>query len=154
LDADGGDYGYGAFMATVDGLVMGRNSFDTVAGFEQWPYDKPVIVLSNSLKESEIRPGLAGRVTVSAETPKALMARLERMGWKGVYIDGGKVNQSFLREGLMSDLIFSRIPVLIGDGIPLFGPLAGDIPLRHEKTEAFASGLVQSHYTISAKGGA
>ena len=69
-------------------------------------------------------------------------------GWRGVYVDGGAVIQSFLRAGLIDDMVISRVPVLIGDGLPLFGPVQGDIALEHVETKSFPSGLVQSSYRV------
>jgi dihydrofolate reductase len=148
LPAESGDYGYAAFMETVDGIVMGRGSYEKVLSFDEWPYAKPVVVMSRSLAEGDIPARLAGKVRISDLEPRALMDALAEEGWEGAYIDGGKLIQSFLREGLISDFTLSRIPVLLGSGIPLFGPLDADIKLQHVETSAYGSGLVQSRYRI------
>lgn len=149
LDSDPGEnYGYDDFIASVDGLVMGRNSFEKVLEFDPWPYPKPVVVLSRSLGPSAVPPALAGKVEISALAPRALMQSLADRGWNRAYVDGGKVIQSFLRERLIADMIITRVPVLLGEGLPLFGPLGSDIALRHLETQAYPSGLVRSHYTI------
>jgi len=140
--------GYAAFMETVDGIVMGRGSYEKVLSFDEWPYAKPVVVMSRSLAEGDIPARLAGKVRISDLEPRALMDALAEEGWEGAYIDGGKLIQSFLREGLISDFTLSRIPVLLGSGIPLFGPLDADIKLQHVETSAYGSGLVQSRYRI------
>jgi dihydrofolate reductase len=144
----GEDHGYDAFMASVDGLVMGSGTFKTVLGFESWPYDKPVIVLSQSIKTTDIPSGLQGKVMVKALSPRDLMAMVSDLGWTRAYIDGGKLIQSFLREGLIADMTVTTIPILIGQGKRLFGPLAADIDLRLEETRSFPSGLVSSRYTV------
>ncbi len=151
LDTDGGDYGYGAFMESVDGIVMGRGSFEKVAGFDEWPYPKPVVVMSRSLAEGDLPVALAGKVRISDLAPRELMRELGSLGWRAAYIDGGKVIQSFLRAGLIGDMTITRIPTLIGDGIPLFGMLEKDIALAHQETTAYPSGLVQSRYVVKPR---
>lgn len=149
LDSDPGEnYGYDDFIASVDGLVMGRNSFEKVLEFDPWPYPRPVVVLSRSLDPSAVPPALAGKVEISPLPPRALMQSLADRGWTRAYVDGGKVIQSFLRAGLIADMVITRVPVLLGEGLPLFGPLEGDIALRHLETRAYPSGLVRSRYAI------
>ncbi len=144
----GHDYGFAEFMAAVDGLVMGRGTFETAMTFEAWPYTKPVVVMSRTLQEGDLRQDLAGKVRITRAGPGEVMRDLEREGWKRVYVDGGLVVQSFLREGLIEDMVLTRVPILIGAGRPLFGELARDIRLRHLDTSAYASGFVQSRYAI------
>ena len=141
------DYGFGAFMESVDFLVMGRNTFALVADFEPWPYaGTPVIVLSS--RPVDIPSRLAGAVEWMAGSPQAVVEALAARGGKHLYIDGGKTIQGFLAAGLIDQLIITRVPVLIGAGIPLFGPLPADTQLRHITTQAFANGLVQSAYAV------
>jgi len=152
LDAyasSGEDHGYETLMASVDGLIMGRATYEKALTFGAWPYTKPVIVMSASLTKAALPGNLAGKVQLSAEPPRGAMVRLAQEGWRHAYIDGGKLIQSFLREDLIDDMIITRVPVLLGAGIPLFGPLERDIPLRHVETTAFASGLVQSKYAVA-----
>ena len=147
-NTEGEDYGYDAFMDTVDGLVMGRGSYETVAGFDPWPYTKPVIVMSQSLTPEDIPDRLRGKVSLSRETPQALMQRLEAEHWRAAYIDGGLMVQSFLRAGLIDEITLTRVPVLLGSGKPLFGPLNADIDLVHTSTKSYPSGLALSTYRI------
>lgn len=144
----GDDHGFGAFMASVDGLVMGRGSFETVRGFEAWPYQKPVIVMSQSLSNSDIPQTLQSKVRLSRKDPSALMQELSDAGWGRVYVDGGQIVQSFLRAGLIADLTLTTVPILIGDGIRLFGPLDHDIDLTHIETSVSPTGLVTSRYAV------
>jgi dihydrofolate reductase len=148
LPADGGEpHGYTELMATVDALVIGRATFETVLGFSEWPYgDKRVIVLSSrplDLAALRDRP-----VEQMGGEPAEILARLEARGVGHIYVDGGITIQRFLRAGLIQRLIVTRVPVLIGQGIPLFGPLDADVRLRHVRTRDFPSGLVQSEYLI------
>jgi dihydrofolate reductase len=150
--AGGEDTGYDAFMASIDGLVMGRGTFDKVLTFGAWPFQKPVVVLSKNLSQSGLPADLTGKVRVSSLAPRPLMESLAAEGWKRAYVDGGKVIQSFLKEGLIRDMILTHIPVLLGEGICLFAETKGDIALRHIETRSFASGLVQSKYDIPLGG--
>ena len=141
------DYGYHDFMDSVDCLVMGRKSFETVMAFEPWPYsEERVIVLSATL--NAISTPVGGRVELFKGSREALVEKLSTEGVRRVYLDGGKTIQGFLRAGLVSDILITTIPVLIGQGIPLFGPLDGDIALTHLRTEAYPNGFVQSVYAV------
>lgn len=144
----GGDHGFGAFMASVDGLVMGRASYENVLTFGEWFYTKPVVVMSRTLIDADIPDELKGRVRISCKTPEDLMRELDAEGWKRAYVDGGKIVQSFLSSGLIEDLNLTRVPVLLGDGIPLFGTLERAVDLEHIETTTFPSGLVSSKYKV------
>ncbi len=145
---DGEDHGYTAFMASVDGLVMGSGTFRTVQTFATWPYEKPVIVLSNTMNQKDIPKDLRSKVTVNSLAPRELMLVLSELGWKRAYIDGGKITQSFLREGLIADMTVTVVPILIGQGKRMFGTLKADVDLRLLTTQSFASGLVTSEYQV------
>lgn len=145
--AMGEDHGYEDFFASVDTLVMGRNTYETVLGFKEWPYrGKRVIVLSRGYPNS-LKPLADGVEGISA-APRDLAHQLEASGASHVYVDGGKTIQGFLDAGLIHDMTITRVPVLIGEGIPLFGPLARDIRLVHQETRAWGSGLAQGRYTV------
>jgi len=144
-----GDYGYGAFMDTVDFIVMGRHTFEKALTFDGWPYHhKRVAVLTT--REPSIPPDLMGSVGCMSGSPADIVARLAGSGARHLYIDGGKTIQQFLDAGMLRRLIVTRIPILIGRGIPLFGPLQRDIRLSHIKTTQFESGFIQSEYEIAA----
>ena len=148
LPADGGEpHGYVEFMAGIDTLVIGRNTFETVLAFPEWPYgEKRVVVLSSQpLDLSAVRKY---PVEQMSGEPKEIVTKLEARGAKSLYIDGGVTIQRFLREGLIQRLIITRVPVLIGDGIPLFGAVPRDIQLEHVATRAYATGLVKSEYRV------
>ena len=141
------DYGYSAFFATVDALVMGRDTYEKVLTFGQWPYGTtPVVVLSS--RPIDIPEHMAGTVESTTAAPAAIVENLTSRGLKHAYIDGGRTIQSFLAAGLLDRLIVTRIPVLIGSGRPLFGPLPHDVRLRHVRTTDFPNGLVQSEYAV------
>ena len=145
--ADGDDAGYGAFFGAIDVLVMGRGSFEKVLEFEGWPYgDKPVIVLSHSL--TDVPEALRETVRIDSSSPQALVAKLSQEGFRHMYLDGGLIIQSFLREGLVDDMVLTSIPVLIGEGRPLFGSLEKDIKLRLVACQAWPNGMVQATYEV------
>jgi dihydrofolate reductase len=149
LPPGGGEpHGYDAFIATVDTIVIGRKTFETVLAFPAWPYGtKRVVVLSSRpLDLSAVRDGVVEQM---AGPPAEIVARLAATGAQHLYVDGGITVQRFLRAGLVQRLVVTRVPVLIGEGIPLFGPVPHDIPLRHVATRQYASGLVQSEYEVA-----
>lgn len=150
--AVGEDHGYDAFVASIEAIVMGRGTFDKVLSFGEWPYRKPVIVMSRSLSSADLADDLLGKVRIFQESPDGFMELLGREGVGRVYVDGGAVIQSFLRARLIADFILTRIPVLLGEGIALFGSLLEDVPLAHVETKTFPSGLVQSIYQIASSG--
>jgi dihydrofolate reductase len=145
--AEGGPHGYDEFIATVDALVIGRKTYETVLAFETWPYGgKPVFVLSTRA----LAAAPAGAVVEHMSgDPAHIVSRLAARGIGHIYVDGGITIQRFLRAGLIQRLILNRIPVLIGAGIPLFGELSRDIRLRHVTTRQYAGGLVQSEYVVA-----
>ena len=146
-ESEADDYGFKAFMGSVDVLVMGRGTYETVLSFGQWPYDNiRVIVLSRTL--TRLSDQMPQTVKLRSDSPAALVKDLAAAGAKHLYIDGGKTIQSFLRAGLINEMIITRIPILIGSGIPLFGPLDEDIKLHHLETRSFATGFVQSRYEV------
>jgi dihydrofolate reductase len=143
------EHGYDAFIATVDALVIGRNTFEKVLTFDMWPYGaKPVFVLTDRPLEIPPLPGAV--VERMSGAPAEIVSRLAARGLRHIYVDGGITIQRFLQAGLIQRLIITRIPVLIGDGIPLFGALQSDIALRHVTTRQYSSGLVQSEYVVAA----
>ena len=135
---------YNEFISSIDAIVIGRGTFEKVSSFPEWPYEKKVFVLSTSLKQI---PGtLNEKAILIAMKPAELMNYLSDKGFSNIYIDGGKVIQSFLREDLIDELIITRVPELIGTGIPLFGYLDNDLRFEHIKTNIYSDGLVKSQY--------
>jgi len=145
----GEEHGYAAFIASVDALIIGRGTFETVLGFGAWPYGKKrvVVLSSRPLDFSKVRGGV---VEQDSGDPAAIVGRLSASGVRHAYVDGGITIQRFLRAGLIQRLTVTRVPVLIGNGIPLFGDVDADVLLRHVATRSYASGLVQSEYEVLA----
>jgi len=150
LPPGGGEpHGYNEFIASVDAIVIGRKTFETVLTMKPWPYgDKRVVVLSSS--PVDFSSVVGGAVEQMAGSPSEIVSKLAATGANHLYIDGGITIQRFLRAGLIQRLIITRVPVLIGEGIPLFGSLPHDIRLRHIATKQYPSGLVSSEYQVDA----
>ena len=142
-----GETGYDEFFASVDAMVLGRGTFDTVSMFPEWPYaGKRVYVLSRTLLRSHAgqdRPDTTVHATLG-DVIEALIAE----GRRRVYVDGGQTIQSFLRAGLIREITITRAPVLLGSGISLFGPLSADVHLRHVGTRELGAGFTQSSYEV------
>jgi dihydrofolate reductase len=149
LPPNGGEpHGYDEFMASVDALIIGRNTYEVVRGFEAWPYgEKPVFVLS---RRALSPPPARAVVERMSGTSAEIVAALTRRGFRHAYVDGGLTIQSFLQAGLIQRLTITRVPVIIGAGVPLFGPTTRDLRLAHIETRQYASGLVKSEYEVLA----
>jgi dihydrofolate reductase len=148
LPPGGGEpHGYDEFMDTVDALVMGRKTFETVLAFKEWPFGvKPVFVLSTH----PLAPAPTGAIVKRMDgEPADIVSQLAAQGLQHIYVDGGATIQRFLQAGLIQRIIITRVPVLIGAGIPLFGALPHDVTLKHIATRQYASGLVQSEYEVA-----
>ena len=146
LPEGGEDHGYTEFFDSVDAVLIGRKTYEVVLGFGGWAYGtKPVFVLSTKALAPAPRDAVVEHL--SGE-PADILATLEARGIKHVYVDGGITIQRFLRAGLIRRLVVTRVPALIGEGIPLFGPTGRDIALRHVATRQFSGGLVQSEYEV------
>jgi dihydrofolate reductase len=150
LPPGGGEpHGYDEFMASIDALVIGRNTFEVVLKFATWPYgDKRVVVLSSRPVDLSAAAARGAIVEQMAGPSAEIVSRLAATGAHNLYIDGGITIQRFLRAGLIQRLIITRVPVLIGEGIPLFGALMSDLRLRHVATQHYPSGLVKTEYQV------
>jgi dihydrofolate reductase len=149
LPPGGGEpHGYSEFIATVDAIVIGRKTFETVLAMEDWPYgNKRVVVLSSHPVDLSRTTGVVEQM---GGPPAEIVSRLAASSAYHLYVDGGVTIQGFLRTGLVQRLIITRVPVLIGEGVPLFGTLPRDIRLRHIATHSYPSGLVQSEYEVAS----
>lgn len=143
----GEDYGYAAFMAGIDAIVMGRGTFDAVNAMDgSWQYGKPIVVLTSRPLPATIT--LRDEIVPMSGEPAEVTAACATRGWHNLYVDGGVTIQQFLRAGLVERLIVTRVPVLLGAGLPLFGDVPQDVHLDHLRTQSYDSGLVQSEYRV------
>jgi dihydrofolate reductase len=150
-EEEAGPYGFEQFLETIDAHLVGRRTFDWVRGWMRahggrWPFEKPVFVLSGRPARLKIPKGV--NCEVMKGTPARVLSRLARRGFRSLYVDGGKTIQAFLRAGRVNRLIVTRVPVLIGDGIPLFGALPHDVRLRHVRTRVLRKRFVQTEYRV------
>lgn len=145
--SDGEDYGFKEFFESVDVLVMGRNTFEIVLSFGKWPYGKKRVIVM-STQEVSIPEKLADSVEARSCSPTELVDEIEKSGAIHIYVDGGKTIQGFINAGLLTEITITKVPVLIGSGIPLFGIVDTDIELQHIETMSYENGFVQSKYEI------
>ena len=143
-DPEGGGFGFAEFLGRIDAIVMGRATFETVLGFEVWPYDKPVFVLSATLDEVPVV--LSGRAELVRGDPRSIVAALRERGFENLYVDGGRTIQRFLEEDLIDELIIATVPILLGDGVPLFGTIARSLAFKRVSTETLTPQLTRNHY--------
>lgn len=141
------DYGYQAFIDTVDVIVMGRHTFEKVLTFDEWPYPRQKVIVLSS-RALTVPPQVSEHVELLALSPSDVVQKLAADGATHVYVDGGQTIQRFLNANLIDELIITRIPILIGQGIPLFGAVHNDIKLKHLETRQFENGFVQSRYSL------
>jgi len=143
---EGEDFGYAAFMRTIGALVMGRVTFEKTLGFADWPYAVPVVVMSRAPERVMVPDALSGRVRVTSASPEAVLRDLAEAGVTRVYVDGGQVVRAFLAAGLVRRMTVTLIPVLLGQGRPLWGHGAGDIDLTLVAARHWGNGFVQVEY--------
>ena len=141
---DNSDFGYKEFITGIDAILMGRNTYEVALSFESWPYNRPVFVLSNIL--DGIPQKLENKAEIIKGDLKDILQRLESRGIKNLYIDGGRTIQSFLKEDLIQEMIITTVPILLGEGIPLFGHLNNDLKFKCEKVEFISEYLVKHYY--------
>lgn len=146
------DMGFAKYMASVDCLIMGRKCMETISNMgltpEQWPYgDTRIIVLSNTVKHAP--DNVQDKIEMYSGDLQALVSKLESEGHQHAYIDGGTTIQSFINHQLINEMTITRAPVLLGEGIPLFGKTIKHIKLEHAQATAFTNDFVQVKYTVN-----
>lgn len=139
------DMGFNDLMSEVDAIVMGKTTFTTVLEFGvEWPYIKPVFVLSRSLKD--IPAPLQEKVFILKGSPEEVLKQIHAKGFLKLYIDGGQIIQQFLQSDLIDELRITTLPILLGGGFPLFGDLESPLKFEHVRSHLFLNQLVQNHY--------
>ncbi len=143
---EGEGFGFFEFIESVSALIMGRNTYEKVLSFGEWPYTKPVFVLTS--KTRTVPKHLKNKVHFISGEPSDIIFKLRDEGFQHFYIDGGKTIQEFLRYGLISQLIITKIPILLGEGISLFGPLNKELKLKLISSQNYENGFVKSTYEV------
>lgn len=141
---DNSDYGFSDFLNHIDAIVMGRITFETVMGFGQWPYTKPVFVLSNTIKE--IPEAYAGKAEIVSGDLLSIVNSLNQKNFTNLYIDGGSTIQSFLDLDLIDKMIITQVPILLGAGISLFKDSDREVRFTLENSERISKELVKNTY--------
>jgi dihydrofolate reductase len=143
------DMGYNNFMKSIDAIVMGKNTFETVCGFEiDWPFYVPVFVLSNSLQI--IPEKFKDKAELVKGDLNGIIAKINAKGYQNLYIDGGKTIQSFLNQNLINEITITIIPILLCEGIPLFSKLEKVLNLECTKTTLFSNKIVQNEFKFKS----
>lgn len=141
------DMGYNNFMKGIDAIVMGKNTFETVCGFDiDWPYAVPVFVISNSLRT--IPEKFKDKAELVKGDLNEIVQQIHAKGHQNLYIDGGKTIQSFLNKNLINEIIVTIIPIILGGGIPLFSNINNMIHFKCVHTVLFSNHIVQNHYVL------
>lgn len=152
VDLGSEDMGFKAFMGSVDCMIMGRKCMEKISSFsltpEQWPYgDMPIVVLSNTVKEQS--ENLHGKIEMYSGDINELIKNLEKRGFKHAYIDGGSTITSFINLEHIDEMIITKAPVLLGEGIPLFGKIKKSVKLEKSEAKAFKNDFVQIKYRVN-----
>lgn len=147
---EGSDFGYSHFMDSVDGVLMGRNTFEKILSFGgEWPYIQPVFVWTSH--QINIPENLESKVQKVSGEVQDVCFEIKASGLEQNYVDDGQTIQSFLNSGCIHEMTVTLVPLLLGSGIPLFGPLTRRLELKHMSTKNFGNGMVQVQYGVLAQ---
>ena len=144
------DYGYAKFLQRIDELIIGRKTYEQMLSLGRWPYgERQCHVLSRRW---------AGHRDVHAEftaaAPAALLRRLRKRPGGDIWlVGGGESAHAWFAAGAVDEIILTIIPVLLGEGRPLFLPQPEATGWRLRASRVFPDGLVQLHYTVKAEPG-
>jgi dihydrofolate reductase len=145
-DENNNVYGFSEFINRMDGIIMGRRTFEKILemNLKEWPYSKPLFVLSSKL--TIVPNNLKGKVEIINDTVENILSKLKCNGINNIYVDGGKTIQSFLEKDLIDEMIISTVSIILGDGIPLFGKINKEIEFILEKIEYINKYIVIKYY--------
>lgn len=145
VEKEGEDYGYAAFTATIDTIILGRKTYDWVLkeiGPSHYDNgDRNVYVITRTKRPS------VGKTTFYTGDLAELVAQLKAASGKNIYCDGGaEIINELLRNDLIDEFIISVIPVLVGNGTRLFKDNRPEQELELVNVKTFETGLTQLHY--------
>jgi dihydrofolate reductase len=140
----GNDYGYKDFIKSIDAIIMGRNTFDVVSKFKDWPYEKPVLVFTNSLKKLDSK--YMGKAEIIHGDFKSIINLMKDKRINNLYVDGGKTIQTFLSNDLIDEMIITTIPILLGNGIKLFDSISHELEFKILSSEVLNGEMIKTHY--------
>ena len=150
-DPEGADYGYGALMASIDTVIMGRTTYQEVLGFGvEWPYSACDSLIVSSNPDLDTPTENTRRVACDA----ALFGEMKNGTGKDIWlVGGGKLVQFFLDHGLIDEMILSVTPIVLGEGIPLFPSPTKETSFELTHSESYANGIVNLEYKLASKQG-
>lgn len=145
------DLGFNQFISTVDCMIMGRKCMEVIAAMnltaQQWPYGElPIYVLSKSVTSAPA--SMHGKVRIHAGDIPSLLNKLTEQGLQHAYVDGGATITSFINLQLINEMTITKAPILLGDGIPLFGKLTKHITLKNAQASSYPNGFIQEKYQL------
>jgi dihydrofolate reductase len=145
-DPQGEDYGYQGFLDSVDGLLLGRRTFEQVMTMGPWPYaDKVSRVFTHNLPT--IVDNIPNNVSLITQSPYEVIHGLYAQGLKRLWLIGGsKLITSFREAMLIDQYIITTIPVRLGQGIPLFQPSSRREFFCCKASQTYANKITQSHF--------
>ena len=137
------------FLKTIDCYVMGSRTYETALDFEAkgfgWSYgDKPTFVLTRR----ELRKTRETVAFYSGDLTRLVNERLKPAFRSIWFVGGGQVSGECLRLGLADEVLYSIMPIVIGDGISFFEGLDQDVPLHLADVKAYKSGMVELRYEV------
>lgn len=139
------------FLESMDAIVMGRKTFEKVLSFgvDVWPYgSKPMVVWTRDVDSVTLPLEKKGFVQVSSKTPSDIMRDFgRREGCRRIYVDGGATVQAFMKDGLIQNFHLTVLPIVLGEGIPLFRNQ--EVKLNLERSQAYPNGMVTLVYTTN-----
>ena len=141
---EGEDYGYNAFISSVDTVIIGRKTYEKVLsmGYAYPHTDKDVYIITRSERKS------IGSFKFYTGDLSELIANLKSRTGGTIYCDGGaEIVNELMCNNLIDEFIISVIPILLGDGVPLFKKGRPELALRILNSKTFDKGLVQIHYS-------
>ena len=143
----GQDYGYQQFIQSVDALLMGRSTFNVIRGLKDWLAPKlPTFILTH--RPLRLPAGQFTHVERIQRSPAEVYRELESRGYQHIYVDGGQVISAFLSASQIDEMIITRIPILLGCGIPLFSALDHEIKLELLSAIDFSDGFTQNKFRV------
>jgi dihydrofolate reductase len=143
VEQEGEDYGYADFIKTVDAVIVGRKTYDTVMAMGvDFPHaDKDAYIITRTPREG------FGSVKFYTGDLKSLVARLKSENGKNIFCDGGaEIVNELLKEKLIDEFIISVIPILVGNGTKLFKDGRPEQKLELISVKHYDKGLTQLHY--------
>lgn len=142
---EGEDMGFVDMMNSIDAIVMGRVTYETVLGFGiDWPYSKPVYVLSTTL--NSVPEVLQGKVFLIRGELESVLKEIHSNGHFKLYIDGGNTIHSFLKKDLIDEMIITQIPLVLGGGVPLFKELALPKKFKGVDSKVYLGQVIQNRF--------